>query len=131
MALGYGLPTLFQLRSGTSMLRQHDRRFRDQPSHDTEDRICPACGEPDSVESPNHVLLHCPIYECRRATLRSAITSLPLSHASPPVLVDDEEVVALLRDDFMGGAQEAASAVDSFLHDIITFRTLCVEQFGG
>ena len=33
----------FQLRSGTSMLRQHDSRFRDQPSHDTEDRICPAC----------------------------------------------------------------------------------------
>ena len=33
----------FQLRSCTSMLRQHDSRFRDQPSHDTEDRICPAC----------------------------------------------------------------------------------------
>ena len=60
----------FQLRSGTSMLRQHDSHFRDQPSHDTKDRICPACGEPDSVESLQHVLLHCPIYECQRATLR-------------------------------------------------------------
>ena len=36
----------FQLRSGTFMLRKHDNRLRDQPRHDTEDRICPACGEP-------------------------------------------------------------------------------------
>ena len=48
-----------------------------------------------------------------------------------PVLVDDEGVVALLRDDFMGGAQEVTSAGDSFLYNIITSMTLCVEQFGG
>ena len=33
---------VFQLRSGTSMLRHHDSRFRDQPSYDTEDRVCAA-----------------------------------------------------------------------------------------
>ena len=33
----------FQLCSGTSMLRQNDSHFCDQPSHDTEDRIlCPS-----------------------------------------------------------------------------------------
>jgi len=40
-------------------------------------------------------------------------------------------IIALLWDDFMGGAEEAAIAVDTFLHAIITFRNLCVEQFGG
>ena len=96
----------FQLRSGTSMLRQHDSRFRDQPSHDTEDRICPACKETDSIESIHHVLLHCPAYEHRRAALRTAIACLPAAQASPPVLHDDEGVIAILRDDFMGGTEE-------------------------
>ena len=36
----------FQLRLGTSMLRQHDSQFRDQASHDTEDRICPVYEHP-------------------------------------------------------------------------------------
>ena len=51
---------------------------------------------------------------------------LPAAQASPPVLLDDEGVVALLRDDFMGEAEEAATAVD-----IMTFRNHCVEQSGG
>ena len=79
----------FQLRSGTSMLRQHDSRFRDQPSHDTEDRICPACGEPDSVESVHHALLHCPAYEHHRAALRTKVARLPAAQASPRVLSDN------------------------------------------
>ena len=33
---------------------------------------------------------------------------------------------ALLRDDFMGGAEEAAAAVDTFLHAVITYRNCCV-----
>ena len=77
------------------------------------------------------MLLHCPAYEHRRAALRAAVASLPAAVASPPVLFDDEGIIALLRDDFMGGAEEAAIAVDTFLHAIITFRNLCVEQFGG
>ena len=55
--------TWSQLRYGTSMLRQHDSRFRDQHDHDREDRICPACAEPDRIEYVQHVLLHCPAYE--------------------------------------------------------------------
>ena len=129
----------FQLRSGTSMLRQHHSRFRDQPSHDTEDRICPTCGEPDSIESIHHVLLHCPAYEHHgghRAALRTkvAIARLPAAHASPQVLSDEElleGVIAFLRDDFMGGAEEATSAAHTFLQAVITFRNHCVEQFGG
>ena len=46
-------------------------------------------------------------------------------------MVDDEGVVALLRDDFMGAAEEAAIAADIFLHGVITFRNHYVEQFGG
>ena len=121
----------FQLRSGTSMLRQHDSRFRDQPSHDREDRICPACEQPDSIESVQHVLLHCPTHEPRRVALRAAIASLPAAQASPAALIDDEGVISLLRDDFMGGAQEALTAADSFLHAVITFRDICVQQFGA
>ena len=120
---------LFQLRSGTSMLRQHDSRFRDQPSHDTEDRICPACEQPDSIESIQHVLLHCPAHERRRDALRAAVADLPAAHV-PAILIDDAGVIALLRDDFMGGAQEAVIAADTFLHAVITFRNYCVEQFG-
>jgi len=41
----------FQLRLGTSMLRQHDSRFKDQPSHDRESCVFPAWEEPDSIES--------------------------------------------------------------------------------
>ena len=92
----------FQLRSGTSTLRHHDSRFRDQPSYDTEDRICAACGEPDSIESVHHVLLHCPAYAQSRASLRAEIARLPAAHGSPPLLTDEEGVIAFLRDDFMG-----------------------------
>ena len=113
------------------MLRQHDSRFRDQPSHDRVDRICPACEEPDSIESIQHVLLHCPAYEHRRIALRTAVACLPAAQACTPVLLDDEGVISLLRDDFMGGAEEAAIAVDTFLHAIITYRNGCVEQSGG
>ena len=97
------------------MLRQHDSRFRDQPSHDTMDRICPACEEIDSIESIQHVLLRCPAYEHRRVALRTAIACLPAARFSSPVLLDDEGVIALLRDDFMGGAEEAAIAVGTLL----------------
>ena len=121
----------FQLRSGTSMLRQHDSRFRDQPSHDKQDRICPACEQPDSIESVQHVLLHCPVHERRRAALRAALAALPAAQAFPAALTDDEVVVAFLRDDFMGGAQAALITADTFLHAVITFRNICVEQFGA
>jgi len=70
-------------------------------------------------------------YEHRRAALRAAVAGLPAADDSPLVLFDDEGIIALLWDDFMGGAEEAAIAVDTFLHAIITFRNLCVEQFGG
>ena len=121
----------FQLRSGTSMLRQHDSRFRDQPSHDRQDRICPACEQPDSIESVQHVLLHCPVHERRRAALRAALAALPTAQAFPAALTDDEGVIAFLRDDFMGGAEAALKAADTFLHAVITFRNMCVEQFGA
>ena len=121
----------FQLRLGASMLRQHDSRFRDQPSHDRKDRICPACEQPNSIESVQHVLLHCPRHEPRRVALRAAIASLPAEPASPAALIDDEGVISFLRDDFMGGAQEALTAADSFLHAVITFRDICVQQFGA
>ena len=121
----------FQLRCGTSMLRQHDSRFRDQPNHDREDRICPACEEPDSIESIQHVLLHCHAYEHHRAALRTVVASLPGAQDTAPVLSDNEGMVALLRDDFIGGAEEAATAADTFLLAVITFRNHCVEQFGG
>ena len=58
------------------MLRQHDSRFKDQPSHDTEDCICPACKQPNSIESTQHVLLHCHVHERRGRTLRAAVADL-------------------------------------------------------
>ena len=112
------------------MLRQHDSRFRDQPSHDRQDRICLACEQPDSIESVQHVL-HCPVHERRRAALRAALAALPAAQAFPAALIGDEGVFAFLRDDFMGGAQEALIAADTFLHAVITFRNICVEQSGA
>ena len=84
----------FQLRSGTSMLRQHDSRFRDQASHDTVDRLCPVCKEPNSIESIQHVLLHCPAEEHHRVGLRTAVARRPAARTSPSVLLDDEGVCA-------------------------------------
>jgi len=66
------------------MLRQHDSRFRDQPNHDRMDRICPACEESDSIESRQHVVLHCPAYEHRRVALRTAVASLLAARSSSP-----------------------------------------------
>ena len=77
------------------------------------------------------MLLHCPAYARSRASLRAEIAWLPAAQGSPPVLTDEEGVIAFLRDDFMGGAEEAASAVDAFLHAIASFRKLFVEQLGG
>ena len=121
----------FQLRSGTSILRQHDSRFRDQASHDTEDRICPTCGEPGSIEYVHHMLLHCPAYEHNRAALRTKVARLLAAQAFLPELRDEEGVIAFLRDDFMGGAEEATSIAHAFLQAVITFKDCCVEQFGG
>ena len=55
----------------------------------------------------------------------------PAAQAFPAALTDDEGVVAFLQDDFMGGAQAALIAADTFLHAVITFRNICVEQFGA
>ena len=38
---------------------------------------------------------------------------------------------ALLRDDFRAGSEEAAIEADTFLHRIITYGKLLVEQIGG
>ena len=113
------------------MLRQHDSRFRDQPSDDRQARACPACEQLDSIESIQHVLLHCLVHERRGAALRTALAALPAAQAFPAALTDDEGLVAFLRDDFMGGAQAALVAADTFLHAVITFKYICVEQFGA
>ena len=114
------------------MLRHHDSRFRDQPSHDTEDRICAACCEPGSIESVQLVLLHCPEYERHRAALRAKVAHLPGAQGNPHILTDEDGIVAFfLREDFLGGAKEAASAADAFLHAVALFRKMCMEQFGG
>ena len=79
----------FQLRSGTSMLRHHDSLLRDQPSYDMEDRLCAACCEPartGSMESLQHVLLHCPEYEHHRAALRAKVACLPGAQGNPHIL---------------------------------------------
>ena len=110
------------------MLRQHDSRFRDQPSDDRQDRVCPACEQLDSIESIQHVILHCPVHERRRAALRMALAALPAAQAFPAALTHDEGVVAFLRDDFMGGAQAALVAADTFLHAVNTFRNICSEH---
>ena len=82
----------------------------------------PTCGEPDSIESVHHVLLHCPAYEHHRAALRTKVAGLPAAQASPPVLSDEEGVIAFLRDDFMGCAEEATSAAHAFLQAVITLQ---------
>ena len=33
-------------------------------------------------------------------------------------MTDEDGIVALLREDFLGGAKEAASAADAFLHNV-------------
>ena len=94
--------------------------MRDQPSHDKADRICPACKQPDRIESVQHVLLYCPTHERRRSALCAALAALPAAHAFPMALIDDKGVVALLRDgDYMGGAKAALIAADTFLHAVI------------
>ena len=106
------------------MLQQHDSRLRDQPSHDRQDRICPACKHLHSLESVHHVLLHCPAHERRQAALRALLAALPAAHAFPSAPIDDEGVVAFWRDDIMGGAKAALIAAETFLHAVITFNNI-------
>ena len=48
------------------------------------------------------------------------IAHLPAAQGSPLIVTDEDRVIALLRNDFMGGAEQATSAVDAFLHGIAT-----------
>ena len=66
-----------------------------------------------------------------RAALRAALAALPTTQASPAALTDDEGVAVFWREYFMGGAQAALIAADTFLHAVIPFRNICVEQFGA
>ncbi len=62
--------------------------------------------------------------------MHAARAALPEAHAFPMALIDDEGVVASLRDgNCMGGAKAALIAADTFLHAVITFRKLWVEQY--
>jgi len=57
------------------------------------------------------------------AALSAELASLPAAHGSHPVQFDERGLVALLRDNFMGGTREAARAADAFLRGNIAFRT--------
>jgi hypothetical protein len=47
--------------------------------------------------------------------LGAKIAHLPEDEGTPPISTDEDGVIALLREDFLGGAKEAASAADAFL----------------
>ena len=53
------------------------------------------------------------------------------AEGTPPILTDEDGIVAFLREDFLGGTKEAASAADAFLHGVALFRKWNVEHFGG
>ena len=97
----------------------------------SDERLCAACSDPGSIESVHHVLLHCPAYARHRAALRLKIAHLPGAEGTPPMLPDEDGIVAFLREDFLGGATEAASAADAVLHAIATFRKIFVWSAGG
>ena len=59
------------------------------------------------------------------------MASLPEAQDCNPVLSDDEGLISFLRDDFLGGAEQALITADAFLHAVITFRNHYIEQFGG
>ena len=84
------------------MLRHHDSCFRDQPSHDTEHRIRAACIEPDCIQSVQYALLHCWAYSRRRAAFRAKIAHLPEADGTPPILTDDDGLVAPLAGGLSG-----------------------------
>ena len=89
----------FRLRSGTSMLRHHDRKcnrkFKYQPSHDTQGRICPACEQPGQhrVRTARITALPC---TRERGTCRLTTGTIATGSSTdfPTALVDDEAVVA-------------------------------------
>ena len=88
------------------------------------------------IESLHCVLLHCPTYEYHRAAPRSVVASLPQAHGCIPAWLDDGGSIALQRDDFMGGAKDAAVAADALLRAVITYilGTIgmhYIEQSGG
>ena len=105
------------------------------PAMTQRDRICAACGESDSIECCTPCAIALPRICAEQGILARGDCSVAGSFSSgsprPPVLTDEEGLIAFLRDDFMGGAEEAASAVDAFLHAIASFGKLCMEQCGG
>ena len=84
-----------------------------------------------SIESVHHVLLHCLAYARHRAALRATSAHLPGAEGTPHTLTDEDGIVAFLREDFLEGAKEAASAADGFLHAVALLKKMSVEQFGG
>ena len=77
------------------------------------------------------MLLHCPEYARHRAALCARIAHLSGAEWTPPILTDEDAIVAFLRADFLRGAKKAASAADAFLHDVALVRRMTVEHIGG
>ena len=75
------------------------------------------------MKSVLYVLLQCLAHERQRAlplvttlaALRAAVARFLAAQASPAAaLVDDEVIVAFLRNDFMGGAEEVVRLANIF-----------------
>ncbi len=117
------------------MLRQHDCRFRDQPSHDRDGTHMPSLrgARQHRVYTACVAALPCVRAPQEQVCAQQWLLGQQL-RPLPRVLIDDDGMgfMALLRDGLMGGAEEAAvAAADAFLHAVSTFRYHCVEQFGN
>jgi hypothetical protein len=82
------------------------------------------------MNSVHQVLLHCPTYERHKAASRTNTACLPAAQSSSPLLID-EEGLPFLKNDPLGGVEEATNAAHALPQAFITFRSICVEQFGG
>ena len=75
-------------------------------------------------------MCYCTGHMRHRAALCAKIAHLPEADGTPPILTDEDGIVALLREDFLGGAKEAASAADAFLHNVALFRKMTWSSLG-
>ena len=111
--LSKGMELIMQLRAGILPLNAMTAKFgRQSASRQNARRECckscdlgPKLG--DEVESPDHFLFHCPVYQAQRQKLWEKLTSDPAVAAKCQRLVgksDEEKLHSMLDEEFWGVA---------------------------
>ena len=136
---GFSAATIrFQFRCGTTILREESGRREAAAFEEMEDLMvdgeehpqhCPHCTGAHTVETVQHVMTECPLYETIREDLHSGLRHLcPTAYLAFQSSDARSQTVQILRDDFWADAVPAHDAhtvlqmVNTYLQKLMDTR---------